>query len=146
MTGIFSKAYGGIDLAVDGTNVYLGYNEDPYKAETTKIVASPLGMPATWAPQEVTSSYRQGFLAVSAGSVVYRKGPGEGAATLYRRASNLQTPEESLNTMATANTTIPPRDPNGDDDEDEEEDEDDDDDKTKEPPVVREPDQDEAAD
>jgi hypothetical protein len=43
----------------------------------------------------------------------------------------------------------PPRDPNDDDDEDEEEDEDEDededDDKTKEPPVVREPDQDEAA-
>jgi hypothetical protein len=43
------------------------------------------------------------------------------------------------------NNATPPRDPNDDDDDDEEEDEDEDDDKTKEPPVVREPDQDEAA-
>jgi hypothetical protein len=38
--------------------------------------------------------------------------------------------------------TPPPRDPNDDDDEDDEEDEED---ENKEPPVVREPDQDEAA-
>jgi hypothetical protein len=48
------------------------------------------------------------------------------------------------NAFPFVNNSSPPRDPNDDDDEDEEEDEEDNDDNT-EPPLVREPDQDEAA-